>query len=294
MTSRRRPQGEFEEQLESQLRFLERSSDEFDRGDEAEARRLANALRMLLHTKGHQTSLLKHLGRDAIEFLDTRFGEPRKGHAYSGLAMLSMSPQNDRQEYTCLLSNAPEPSPVPFAAWWTSVVFTDGRDVSLTRSELVLALCEQDGGTHVDAKIAEKYAQVSRDDVLRWNPLQLPTGVEKSAAMAAVRQIAHEVLATLRLGYERKPKNDSNLLFWGMDPDLQVKVTRWDLPVEGGTRDAGVDIQFWSVRPVRPVRLVRPIPRLAPCPCGSGKRFKACHGLPGADPLPLVQTFTIR
>jgi preprotein translocase subunit SecA len=28
------------------------------------------------------------------------------------------------------------------------------------------------------------------------------------------------------------------------------------------------------------------IGRNAPCPCGSGKKYKRCHGAPGADPLP--------
>jgi preprotein translocase subunit SecA len=27
------------------------------------------------------------------------------------------------------------------------------------------------------------------------------------------------------------------------------------------------------------------IPRNAPCPCGSGKKYKQCHGAPGAVPL---------
>ena len=27
------------------------------------------------------------------------------------------------------------------------------------------------------------------------------------------------------------------------------------------------------------------IPRNAPCPCGSGKKYKQCHGRPGAEPL---------
>ena len=28
------------------------------------------------------------------------------------------------------------------------------------------------------------------------------------------------------------------------------------------------------------------IGRNAPCPCGSGKKYKRCHGAPGAEPLP--------
>jgi len=33
-------------------------------------------------------------------------------------------------------------------------------------------------------------------------------------------------------------------------------------------------------------RSVDKIGRNAPCPCGSGKKYKRCHGAPGADPLP--------
>jgi preprotein translocase subunit SecA len=28
------------------------------------------------------------------------------------------------------------------------------------------------------------------------------------------------------------------------------------------------------------------IGRNEPCPCGSGKKYKRCHGAPGAEPLP--------
>ena len=36
----------------------------------------------------------------------------------------------------------------------------------------------------------------------------------------------------------------------------------------------------------RPVRKKASVGRNAPCPCGSGKKFKKCHGRPGAEPLP--------
>ncbi|HET7089093.1 MAG TPA: preprotein translocase subunit SecA [Anaerolineae bacterium] len=38
-------------------------------------------------------------------------------------------------------------------------------------------------------------------------------------------------------------------------------------------------------RPVRKVA-VETVGRNAPCPCGSGKKYKHCHGRPGAEPLP--------
>ena len=36
----------------------------------------------------------------------------------------------------------------------------------------------------------------------------------------------------------------------------------------------------------QPVRAGKKIGRNDPCPCGSGKKYKHCHGRPGADPLP--------
>ena len=36
----------------------------------------------------------------------------------------------------------------------------------------------------------------------------------------------------------------------------------------------------------QPVRSGKKIGRNDPCPCGSGKKYKQCHGRPGADPLP--------
>ena len=36
----------------------------------------------------------------------------------------------------------------------------------------------------------------------------------------------------------------------------------------------------------QPVRSAKKIGRNDPCPCGSGKKYKQCHGRPGADPLP--------
>jgi preprotein translocase subunit SecA len=35
----------------------------------------------------------------------------------------------------------------------------------------------------------------------------------------------------------------------------------------------------------RTVRAENKVGRNAPCPCGSGKKYKHCHGKPGAEPL---------
>ncbi|MCR4892509.1 MAG: SEC-C domain-containing protein [Lachnospiraceae bacterium] len=43
----------------------------------------------------------------------------------------------------------------------------------------------------------------------------------------------------------------------------------------------------------RSTTFVRETPKIGrndPCPCGSGKKYKHCHGRPGAEPLPAAKT----
>ncbi|MDQ4058882.1 MAG: SEC-C metal-binding domain-containing protein, partial [Actinomycetota bacterium] len=47
---------------------------------------------------------------------------------------------------------------------------------------------------------------------------------------------------------------------------------------ESGTAQGGEEAAFVQARSEK-------IPRNAPCPCGSGKKYKQCHGAPGAEPL---------
>ena len=39
-------------------------------------------------------------------------------------------------------------------------------------------------------------------------------------------------------------------------------------------------------RPKAPRKAEAKVGRNDPCPCGSGKKYKKCHGQPGAPPLP--------
>ena len=85
----------------------------------------------------------------------------------------------------------------------TQLFFQMGGTNSLTRKSLVTSEAEQDGGAHVDKLLAEPYARMSRDDSLNWNVLALDSGIERSAALVSIRQIAHEVLMTLKTGYSK-------------------------------------------------------------------------------------------
>ena len=61
--SYRQSNDELMSHLKEQINFLINSSKSFDKGNEAEAKRLANHLRILLHDTKNSTSLLEQLGK---------------------------------------------------------------------------------------------------------------------------------------------------------------------------------------------------------------------------------------
>jgi hypothetical protein len=66
-----RPPGEIEARLAGQLRFLQRSADAFDAGDDGEAPRMAACARIVCHD-GRWEGLLSQLGlKPAVRFLTT-------------------------------------------------------------------------------------------------------------------------------------------------------------------------------------------------------------------------------
>ncbi len=65
----------------------------------------------------------------------------------------------------------------------------------------------------------------------------------------------------------------------------RMRMSKTDTPQYGGASDTA------SAEPQRPqpVRVGKKIGRNDPCPCGSGKKYKNCHGRPGAPPLDMSQ-----
>ena len=68
-----------------------------------------------------------------------------------------------------------------FQAWWDAVVIETPKGLTLSRGELVLSLAEQDGGTHVDPVLSEKYGAFSRENAVGWRtPTGVPLGLEQA------------------------------------------------------------------------------------------------------------------
>jgi hypothetical protein len=243
---------DLQQHLKDTIKALELSSQSFDVGFEGEANRLAAAIRVLVHDTTSSKSLLGQLGQKSMQFYETAIPrDPGNMMTYSGLTAIALTPEGAK--YIAVLDMLPpdlSPRWVSFDEWWNRVIFVDQKRSEISRKDLVLAIANKDGGAHVDPILDEKYADLSRRNSLAWRtsgprgdaPLE---GPEK----AAVRQIAHEILKSLNPTMPTiEPKVEGSLVM--------------------GVSALGEEKQA----------MVPKVGRNEPCPCGSGKKYKRCHG----------------
>jgi len=250
-------QNELEVHLKEQISFLETSANSFDDGAEEEAKRIAVTIRILVHDTKSSHSLLRQLGKNP-KFLDTSSDLDSKNIlAHGGLIKILNEPHQSR--YIAMLDNFPTPTikMIDFDSWWNKHVFVDKQGRKLKRKDLILTAANQDGGAHVDPSLDETYANLSR------NGLDLIVSHGQGAKIldkperAAIRQIAHEILKTLKPGYSKKLKCQTG----AFTLDIQLK-----------------DGEEKQNDKVTPTKRKEKISRNEPCPCGSGTKYKKCCG----------------
>ncbi len=248
----RQSKEELQQHLSDTVQALELSARAFDEGREGESKRLAAAIRVLVHGTSISKSLLGQLEQKTISFYDTC--APSQAHTYItwfGLTVINLTTQGAR--HIAPLDNLPPDHPphwVSFDEWWNRVVFVDQKEIETSRKDVILSVADKDGGAHVDPVLDEKYANLSRRNSLGWRFYNAKgDGSLEGPEKAAVRQITHEVLKSLNPTMpSMKPKPKGVLL---VNPTIKVKEKRPTLPKVG---------------------------RNDPCPCGSGKKYKRCHG----------------
>jgi hypothetical protein len=242
---------ELRRHLEEHIGFLKTSAELYDKGNLAEAKRLAVSLRVLLHDTPASKSLLGQLGMKGEPFCDTASGRPRTViTSYAGL--VGMSFMGGPSKFVPHLNSGSHRF-LPFDQWWNAPVIVDSKQREISRKRLVLAVCNKDGGAHVDPELDDIYADLSRSNSMRrlrsagagWEPI---IGVEH----ASVRQVAHEVLRTL------DPRHEPVL----PPKPPHIVITGFEI---GST-------------PAPQARIRGKLGRNDPCPCGSGKKYKKCCG----------------
>lgn len=131
----------------------------------------------------------------------------------------------------------------PFQKWWARIIFRNPEGQGMSRKDLVLAVANQDGGAHVDPTLDITYADL-REHSLRWVFHSEATHYQvRNAELAAVRQIAHEVLKTFDPSIERHPDKPEGAIIVGRSVFKQVteeelaEVGRTGEIVRNGYRD---------------------------------------------------------
>jgi hypothetical protein len=198
------------EHLQDTFRFMARSSTAFDQGDFAEAKRLAVGIRLLVHDTPHSVSLLTQLGSKGGPFRDTmvRWHEVPGAHealfrSDFGLARIQLT---ERGAFIVapLDDLAPERDGVGamFDEWWNREIF---HSVKATRKSLVLAVANKDGGAHVDPKLEEAYASLTRynsgSHFFEHRGISRPIGRE--LVFVSIRQIWHEILTSIAISADK-------------------------------------------------------------------------------------------
>ena len=226
---------DFEENFLEQFKFLVKSCNDFDAGDEVEAKRISTALRILLKDKGRNTSVLSHLNKKNIDFysyllpsagviiigsntnnciINAQGGlavgkntsnciiDSQDLGVYMGGVMKSLSGQSNVMSYrfeplcTCDDSII-KGCLVCFDDWYNQEILWDPNGTMLTRKMLIETLSEQDGGVHVDAKIINEYIYFKQKTSLLLNVNGQDVVFENNAAYASMRNIAYEIIETV-------------------------------------------------------------------------------------------------
>lgn len=199
---------ELQEHLHHQITFIIRSALLYDDGYKEEAKRLSLHLRVLFHDTQASHSLLGQLNiKNSIKYWDTSIDfDPENLLSHPGLVSIKIS--SGEAEYFPRLGQSPTGKifrKIPFDEWWNRAVVVDKNRHKFSRSDLVLSLAHKDGGAHVDPKIDEFYANLTRKNSMGWF-FEMPgvlTEPLRQIEFASVRQIAYEALRSI---YDKYPQ----------------------------------------------------------------------------------------
>lgn len=269
MTKLQRLHVELEKLLQEQIQFLQSSADAFDRGFEGEAKRLAVTARVLLHDSKRSHSLLNQLGCKSIEFWDTALpNEPGNGSSHGGLVFIAYTDHDTK--WIPMLDDVPYIRKLSFDEWWNTPVFIDKYRKILSRRDLILIAANQDGGAHVDPALNETYARLQNENTM-GAVITDSAGIRPMGGpvLAAIRQIAHELLKSVKSDYSAQPKHQTDIIFGG------VTLINESAPQSVIKKTKNV---FHIVSKPSNQNNVDKIGRNEKCFCGSGLKFKKCHG----------------
>jgi len=194
------------ERLDEHMKLMTVLCECYDRGNDITALSIATAIRVLVHDTKTSTSLLSHLGRKSVQYLNTNFRDSKEV-VHLGLVRRINVGVNDgaggEAKYWPLCDERYFPTPrqhftfVTFDDWWGERVFENPKSY-LTRKDLVLAIANKDGGAHFDTEVDERYDDFRKSwsggSSLVGRRSRLKRGYDNIPIYPAVRQIGYELL----------------------------------------------------------------------------------------------------
>lgn len=183
------------EHWNNQIRFIQKSINEFDAGDEAEAQRMATHLRIMFHETKNSKSIFGQLKLPIIFYSGTSLYTP--SNLLSSWTLLSIQVNSEGMRYSSELDDTSRIFFLTFTDWWNEIIFDD-RDNKFSRCDIVTFIANQDGGAHVDAKLNEAYAKLTKMNSLGWTDYSGRSPVN-NPAYQAIRAIAREVMISIEL-----------------------------------------------------------------------------------------------
>ena len=210
-----RTQAEIQQLGYEVITYLQRLCDDYDNGNTFAIVLVAVLLRTLLKTKGSTESVLKQLGKNTIDFVDTRapmgsfsfwtFGNNICNHTfiaqnvYGGLLskIVTNGEHGLNLDYQPLLDRNRNANWQSFDDWYTAIVFKDST-FQLSREDCINIVAEKDGGAHLDKRIPPKYSCFREPTALQFIVDGQIAVFNQNPVYVSIRQIAWEVLESLK------------------------------------------------------------------------------------------------
>lgn len=199
-------QAQLAKHLSEQIGFLQSSAKAYDLGNEAEAKRMAVTLRVLLHDTKVSSSLLgqMHL-KKRMQFVSTA-QKYSPTNLLSQQCLLMLSFVGDTARYIPLFENGNRYRLLSFPDWSGEIVLSDQHKRLFRRKQVLKLLANQDGGAHVDPELDDTFAVMKTNNLTGWVVTRADgttTPFGNDAVYATMRQMTFEVLQSL---YRVKPK----------------------------------------------------------------------------------------
>jgi hypothetical protein len=202
--------------FKEQILLLTLYAQQYDAGQRAMAKPMANTLRMLLHQTGKSTSLLHQLGlRQGRFFAITKGVNPLNLLTQCDLLVMRVTAGAGVQ-FLPTLRPMSFRERVAFPEWWGSPIIKGHGGLTMSRRDVVTAVADMDGGSHVDPGLAKAYHLFRTGELLGWKSVEAPAaGLSMQMAdadpvggppgsfieapqYACIRSITHEFLLTMQ------------------------------------------------------------------------------------------------